>query len=113
MNISVSKLPKILTAISIIYILILFAFASGLVNSMIEGSRIPEGTFLVPIRSIQSIAETITSVFILSIGTGGIFLLYSSTTVKSEKTRMVMMTVGIIIIGISLLIGYRLVDLKS
>ena len=63
---------KYITIAAIVYLVIFFAFASGLVNSIIEGSRTK--AFVVPSRSIQTIGETIVTVMILFMGMFGAYL---------------------------------------
>ena len=57
---------KYLTLATVLYLVAFFAFASGLVNSIIEGARSRE--FIIPSRSVQTIGETIVIVMILFMG---------------------------------------------
>ena len=54
---------KYITLATVLYLVAFFAFASGLVNSIIEGARSKD--FIIPSRSIQTIGETIVIVVIL------------------------------------------------
>lgn len=106
-------LVKLIGVISIVYIILFFAFSSGLVNSLIEGRNIPPGMTIIPSRAIQSISETVAMVFILLLGLGGIVLMYYNNRFKTERTKIMITTIGIIILGLSMLLGYMLIDLKT
>ncbi len=104
---------KIIGVISIVYIILFFAFSSGLVNSLIEGGNIPPGMTIVPSRAIQSISETVSMVFILLLGFGGLVLMYYNNRFKTERTKTMITTIGIILVSVSIILGYMLVDLKT
>jgi hypothetical protein len=50
---------------------------------------------------------------ILFIGMTGVFLLYKSGKVTSSKTQGGLLAAGFTIIGIALVLGFRLVDIKA
>jgi hypothetical protein len=83
---------KYIIIASIIYLVIFFAFASGLVNSIIEGPAAK--ALVVPSRSIQSIGETIVTVMILFMGLIGAYLLYESGKAQSAKKQWVFLIAG-------------------
>lgn len=114
MALSLSKFnfPRIIAIISIVYIIAFFTLSSGLVNSIIEGSRLPDGIYFVPNRSVQTIYETVSSVFILILGFGGLYMIHYSSNLSSEKKRLGLITAGTVILSISVLLGYHLINSK-
>lgn len=106
-----SSKSKYITVASIVYLVVFFAFASGIVNSIIEGSR--ARAIVVPSRSIQSIGETAVTVMILFMGLVGAYMLYQTGKTTSVRNQWVFLTIGFTIITVSLMVGFYLVHLKS
>jgi hypothetical protein len=102
---------KYITIGAVVYLVIFFAFASGLVNSIIEGSK--ARAIVVPSRSVQSIGETIVTVMILFMGMVGIYLLSQVGKAASMRNQWVFVTSGFVTVAIALVLGYNLVQLKS
>jgi hypothetical protein len=102
---------KAVVVVAIVYLAVFFALASGLVNAIIEGAN-ARGAFILPSRSVQTIGETVVITFILFMGMGGALLLYQSGKSTSSKTQHAFLVTGFGIIGIALLIGYMLVNVK-
>ncbi len=106
------NINKIVTLTSIIYLIFMFAFASGAIHALIEGSRTGEQFFLVPNRSTQTMAETVLSTLILFAGLGGMYLIHKSSKPQTAKTQKMFFIGGFSIIGISLLASFLLVSFK-
>jgi hypothetical protein len=102
---------KYITIGAVLYLVIFFAFASGLVNSIIEGSN--ARAIVVPSRSVQSIGETVVTIMILFMGMVGIYLLYQAGMAPSMRNQWVYVTSGFVTVAIALVLGYNLVQLKS
>jgi hypothetical protein len=102
---------KYITIGAVLYLVIFFAFASGLVNSIIEGSN--ARAIVVPSRSVQSIGETVVTIMILFMGMVGIYLLYQAGKAPSMRNQWVFVTSGFVTVAIALVLGYNLVQLKS
>ena len=104
---------KAILAASSIYLVFFFALGSGLFNSILEGSGSVSGSFIIPSRSIQTVAETVVMIIIFLLGTSGVYLLYkggiSPAPVKSQGA---LIAAGFGIIGIALVLGFRIVDIK-
>ncbi|HET7149729.1 MAG TPA: hypothetical protein VFI73_14680 [Candidatus Nitrosopolaris sp.] len=99
--------------VAVIYIVIFFLLGSGLFNSIIEGPNVSTSTFIVPSRSVQTIGETMVTTMILFIGMAGAFLLYRSGKAMNPKTQGGLLAAGFTIIGIALILGFRLVGIKA
>jgi len=99
--------------VAVIYIIIFFLLGSGLFNSIIERPNLSNSTFIVPSRSAQTIGETMVTTMILFIGMAGAFLLYRSGKAVSPKTQGGLLAAGFTIIGIALILGFRLVGIKT
>ena len=101
---------KYLALATVLYLVAFFAFASGLVNSIIEGARSRQ--FIIPSRSIQTIGETIVMVMILFMGMFGAFLLYNSGKAATTKSQWAFLTGGFTVLTIALIVGFSIVKLK-
>ena len=99
--------------VAITYLIIFFLLGSGVFNSIIEGPAQSTSTFIVPSRSAQTIGETIVTTMILFIGMAGSFLLYRSGKAVHPKTQGGLLAAGFTIIGIALILGFRLVTIKA
>ncbi len=106
------SINRIVSITSIIYLIFMFALASGAIHALIEGSRTGEQFFLVPNRSTQTMAETVLSTLILFLGLGGLYLIHKSSKPQTAKTQKMLFVGGFAIIGISLLAGFLLVSFK-
>ncbi len=102
---------KYITIGAVVYLVAFFAFASGLVNSIIEGSRAK--AFVVPSRSVQTIGETTVTVMILFMGMFGAYLLYLVGKATSIKNQWAFVTSGLVVISIALVLGFNLVKIKT
>jgi len=101
---------KYITIATVVYLVAFFAFASGLVNSIIEGSRSKE--FIIPSRSIQTIGETIVIVVILFMGMFGAYLLYNSGKTTTSKSQWGLLSGGFTVLTIALIVGFSIVKIK-
>ena len=104
---------KSILVASSIYLVFFFALGSGLFNSILEGSGRLSGSFIIPSRSIQTVAETVVMVIIFLLGTSGVYLLYkggiSQTPIKNQGA---LIAAGFVIIGVALVLGFRIIDIK-
>lgn len=107
------KKSRIVTIAAIVYLIAFFALASGIFNALIEGVAAGSQAFILPTRSAQTLIETIVFVFILFIGTGGALLLYRAGRSATSKTQAAFLASGFALIGISLMLGFTLVNLKG
>jgi len=98
---------------TVTYLILFFLLGSGLFNSIIEGPRQNPSTFIVPTRSAQTIGETIVTTMILFIGMAGALLLYRSGKTINTKSQGGLLVAGFTIIGIALILGFRLVGIKT
>jgi hypothetical protein len=112
-----NKMPmssnKAILVVSSIYLVFFFALGSGLFNSILEGSERSSGSFIIPSRSIQTVAETAVMIIIFLLGTSGVYLLYKGGISQAPiKNQGALIAAGFIIIGIALVIGFRIIDIK-
>ena len=109
----VAKHGQLALIVAISYLVLFFLLGSGLFNSIIEGPGQNPSQFIVPSRSVQTIGETIVTTMILFIGMAGAFLLYRSGKTINPKSQGGLLAAGFTIIGIALILGFRLVGIKS
>lgn len=106
------SIQKAIIVVTVVYLVLFFALGSGLFNSIIEGTARSTRTFIIPTRSIQTIGETIVTTMILFIGMAGAFLLYKAGNSVNPKNQGGLLIAGFATIGIAMLLGFRLVDIK-
>lgn len=105
-----SSTSKLVWVIAVAYLAFFFALASGMVNAIIEGRDI--GGFILPSRSVQTIGETVVITLVLFIGMAGTFMLYHSGRATNAKVQQALIVAGFGVLGIALLIGFILVNVK-
>ena len=108
-NVNINKLVSIT---SIIYLIFIFAFASGAIHAMIEGGRAGEQVFLIPNRSTQTVAETVLGTLTLFLGVAGMYFIHKSTKPQTTKAQKALFIAGFSILGISLLAAFLLLNFK-
>jgi hypothetical protein len=101
---------KVAGLVAVAYLAVFFTLASGLINSLIEGKNIR--AFIVPTRTVQTTGETIVVTLLLFIGMGGAFMLYESGKSLNPRAQRALMVSGFGAMGIALLIGFMLIDVK-
>jgi len=101
---------KVVWIVAVGYLAFFFALASGLINSVIEGRNLRG--FIIPARSAQTIGETVVITLILFIGMAGTFMLYSSGKSSNPQVQKALLITGFGVIGIALLLGFILVNVK-
>lgn len=92
------------------YLIVFFAFASGIVNALIEGSAVR--SFIVPSRSVQTIGETVAITLMLFIGLAGAFLLHRAGRSFSAKSQKALLAGGFGVLAVAMLLGYLLISIK-
>ena len=109
-NIMLMPPSKVVLIVAIAYLTTFFAFASGLINALIEGRGV--NRFMIPSRSAQTIGETVVFTLILFIGMAGTFMLYQSGRSANPKVQKALLIAGFGMLGIALLVGFMLVGVK-
>lgn len=104
---------KLVIIAAIIYLTVFFALGSGAFNAIIEGGGGGSQAFILPSRSAQTPLETVVTALLLFIGMGGAFLLYRAGKATTSKSQMALLASGFAIIGIPLILGFTLINLKS
>lgn len=105
-----SSTSKLVWVIAVAYLAVFFALASGMINAIIEGRDI--GGFILPSRSVQTIGETVVITLVLFIGMAGAFMLYHSGRAINPKVQQALLITGFGLLGIAMLIGFILVNVK-
>jgi hypothetical protein len=101
---------KVVWVVAVAYLAFFFALASGMINAIIEGRGI--SGFVLPSRSVQTIGETVVITLILFIGMAGAFMLYNSGRSPNPKVQQALLISGFGVLGIALLLGFILIDIK-
>lgn len=98
--------------LSSIYILIYFALASGIVNSIIEGQNYNQAIFL-PSRAVQNNYETAIGIIVLVSGFIGTLIAVKGLNVEKLYEKYALLGSGFMIVMISLIFMYKVMELKA
>jgi len=101
---------KVVWIVAVAYLALFFTLASGVINAIIEGRSL--SGFVLPSRSAQTIGETVVITLILFIGMAGTFMLYHSGRSANPKVQQALLISGFGVLGIALLLGFILVNVK-
>ncbi len=101
---------KVVWIVAAGYLTFFFALASGLINSLIEGRSL--GGFIIPARSAQTVGETVVITLILFMGMAGTFMLYNSGKSANPQAQKALLIAGFGVVGIAMLLGFILVNVK-
>jgi len=100
--------------LEISYILFFLILTSGIVNTILEGSR-PEltGHLIAPMQTVQTLAETFINFFILLTGISAIYVAYLSGQ-RSTRSRVanLYLVSGILLLTMAIWFGFSLLGLK-
>ena len=97
---------------STIYLILMFALASGSIHAFTEGSRSQDQLLLIPERGTQSITEAVLGTMLLFFGLAGVSFIHRSTKPQTAKTQKMLFIAGFVIMAIALLSGYLLLQFK-
>jgi hypothetical protein len=95
-----------------IYILIYFAFASGLINAIIEGQNYNQAAFL-PSRAVQNNYETMIGVTLLVFGFVGALIAVKAFNVEKLYEKYALLGSGFLIMMVSLIFMFKVMELKA
>ena len=106
------KLIKSVFILAGVYIIIYFAFASGIINAVIEGQNYNQAIFL-PSRAVQNNYETMIGIAVLVFGFVGALILAKATKVEKLYEKYALIGSGLLIVLISLIFIYQIMELKA
>ena len=98
--------------VACVYILIYFAFTSGLINAIIEGQDYNQAIFL-PSRAVQNNYETSIGIAVLVFGLLGAFLTAKGFIVNKLNEKYALLGAGFLILIISMIFMYKIMELKA
>jgi hypothetical protein len=106
------KIITPLIVITSIYVLIYFAFTSGLINAIIEGQSYNQAMFL-PSRAVQNNYETTIGIIVLLFGLAGAVLAAKAYGVGKINEKYALLGAGFLILIISMIFLYKIMELKA
>ncbi len=107
----VSGRSKVMFIVAGAYLITFFVLTSGVVNASIEGSGVR--SFIIPIRSVQTLGETVAITMILFIGLAGAFMLYRAGQVFQTRAQNAFLAGGFGVMAVAMMLGYILVNVKA
>lgn len=108
-NISIKRMVSIT---SVIYLIFIFAFASGTIHALVEGNRTGQNVLIVPDRSTQTMGESVLSILLFLFGSTGVFFIHRSSKPQAAKAQKMFFIAGFSIMAIALLAGFLLLEFK-
>lgn len=106
--------PLMDRGLKIFYMLFFLILTSGVVNTILEGSR-PEltGQLVVPMQTVQTLAETFINFFILLTGISAIYVAYlSGQRETSSRVANLYLVSGILLLTMAIWFAFSLLALK-
>ncbi|MGD9672848.1 MAG: hypothetical protein AB7U98_05130 [Candidatus Nitrosocosmicus sp.] len=98
--------------VACIYILIYFAFTSGLINAVLEGQNYNQAVFL-PSRAVQNNYETFIGITVLLFGLVGAILTARAFIATKINEKYALLGAGFLILIISMIFMYKVMELKA
>jgi len=98
--------------LAIVYILIYFAFAAGIINAIIEGHEYNQAVFL-PSRAVQNNYETMIGITLLVFGFVGAMIAVKAFNVEKLYEKYALLGSGFLIVMVSLVFMYKIMELKT
>lgn len=97
------------------YLTIILLLSSGVVNAILEGSRLPSSTLpIVRSRGIQSAAETLLYFMTFLLGTAGLYVAYSGAKQPIRRRAAdLYLVVGLFMVVIGTVIGIAILNVKG
>jgi hypothetical protein len=95
-----------------IYVLIYFAFAAGVINAIIEGHDYNQAVFL-PSRAVQNNYETMIGIVLLVFGFVGAVIAVKAFNVEKLNEKYALLGSGFLIMMVSLIFMYKIMELKA
>jgi len=103
---------KPVVILAIVYVLIYFAFAAGIINAIIEGHDYNQAVFL-PSRAVQNNYETMIGITLLVFGFVGTMIAVKAFNVEKLHEKYALLGSGFLIIMVSLIFMYKIMELKA
>lgn len=101
-----------LIIVASIYILIYFAFTSGLINAIIEGQDYNQAVFL-PSRAVQNNYEMVIGMTVLVFGFVGALMTAKGFVIDKINEKYALLGAGFLIMIISMIFMYKIMELKA
>lgn len=95
-----------------IYVFIYFAFASGIINAIIEGHDYNRAVFL-PSRAVQNNYETMIGIALLVFGFVGALISVKAFNAEKLNEKYALLGSGFMIMFVSLIFMYKIMELKA
>jgi hypothetical protein len=101
--------------LQIVYLVLLFGLASGVVNAILEGSKpIYINALILPGRSAQTWSEVVINFFTMALGTLGIYIIYQSgkQRIRRRATEQYL-GLGLLLLILAVLMGFAVLAEKG
>ena len=103
---------KPVVILAIVYVLIYFAFTAGIINAIIEGHDYNQAVFL-PSRAVQNNYETMIGITLLVFGFVGAMIAVKAFNVEKLYEKYALLGSGFLIVMVSLVFMYKIMELKT
>jgi len=100
--------------LTFLYVIVIVVFSGGVVNALLEGSRLPPTISIFQGPTVQTLGETVIFSFITLFGTAGIYMIYAGAKrpIKDKITDLLIIT-GLIIAFMATFLALFILQLKG
>jgi hypothetical protein len=95
-----------------VYIVVFYAFTSGIINALIEGQNYNTIDGFIPSRAVQNNYETVIGILTLMFGFIGMVVMHKAYNAIKKNEKYIYLSVGLIIFTLSVTAMYKIAELK-
>jgi len=100
--------------LTFLYVIVIVVFSGGLVNALLEGSKLPPTIGIFQGPTVQTLEETVIFSFITLFGTAGIYMVYvGAKRPISDKITDLLIVTGLIIAFMATFLAIFILQLKG
>ena len=103
---------RISVILASVYIVIFYAFTSGLINALLEGQNYNNIDGFIPSRAVQNNYETIIGILTLLFGFIGMVVMHRAYNTIKKNEKYIYLSVGLVIFTLSVIAMYKITELK-
>ena len=103
---------RISVILASVYIVIFYAFTSGLINALLEGQNYNNIDGFIPSRAVQNNYETIIGILTLLFGFIGMVVMHRAYNAIKKNEKYIYLSVGLVIFTLSVIAMYKITELK-
>lgn len=100
--------------VTFLYVIVIVVFSGGVVNALLEGSKLPPTISIFQGPTVQTLGETVIFSFITLFGTAGLYMIYAGAKRPiNDKITDLMIITGLIIAFMATFLAIFILNLKG